>query len=293
MYLRATSIVIAALLLVPRVLPGQQVDPSVYAIDPTVNSRVQDIDFPASALLPGGSAAWTGQPIMSQTPSLPPQRIKVNQFPSLVGASTWGRPTSSGASLPSNVSATGASAWTGQPIMTQAPSVRAQTGRVSQFPSLASVSTWGPTSPASATDSSAPNAAGVPDRARGGLLSTKTARSRKLNMTTATVDLYSAKSISSQDEFAAGVKLQTRTGAALELRKVRQETAQSARARITNPLRASADAATAGRWHSDQSSARALAQQEHEAGLLLHYGFDARKTRSWHRRKVHTPGEKY
>jgi hypothetical protein len=113
-------------------------------------------------------------------------------------------------------------------------------------------------------------------------------------MTVATDDLQSAKSISIEDQLAAEQNQQTGTSAALELRKLRQETSQSARTRITSPLRASADAATAGRWHSDQSSLRALAQQQHEAGTLLHYGFNARnKPRRWHRGKVHTPGEKY
>src|SRR5580698_4947744 len=107
MHLKTTSIVIAALLLVPRVLPGQQVDPGVNAIDPTVNSRVQDTDFPASALLPGGSAAWMGQPIMTETPSAPVQRVRASQFPSLAGtASKWG-PTFSAVSSASDVSAIG------------------------------------------------------------------------------------------------------------------------------------------------------------------------------------------
>ena len=292
MHLRATSIVIAALLLVPRVLPGQQVDPAVNALDPTVNSRVQDVDVPSTALLRGGSVAWTGQPIMSQTASIPAQRIRVNQFPSLAGTSTWGRPTSSSTSFAPDASAAHASVWTGQAIMTEAPSVRAQKGRVNQFPSLASVSTWGRTSPASATDSSASNAANVPVRAQG-VRSTKTVLSRKLNMTAGSVNLEPARSISSLDELATEVNQQTGTNGGLELQRLRQETArstQSARTRITNPLRASADAASAGRWRSDQSSARALAQQQHEAGMLLHYGFNVRKPRRWHRGKVHTPG---
>jgi hypothetical protein len=176
--------------------------------------------------------------------------------------------------------------------MSQAPSILAQKGRVNQFPSLAGMSTWSPISFAFATDhfDASASAPGVPDRVRRGLLSTKRA-ARKLNMTVATVDLYSAKSISSQDELAAEQNQRTGTSAALELRKLRQETSRSARERITNPLRASADAATAGRWHSDQSSLRALTQQQHEAGMLLHYGFDARnKPRRWHRGKIHTPG---
>jgi hypothetical protein len=273
MYLRTTSIVIAAFLLVPRVLPGQQVDPSVNAIDPTVNSSVQDPDRPDNALLPGGSSAWTGQPIMSQTPSVPVQRLRVIQFPSLAGTtSKWG-PTFSAVSSASDVSATGAAAWTGQPIMSQAPSVLAQKGRVNQFPSLAGMSTWGIT--ASATDASV-LAPGVPDRARSALSSTKTSVSRKLNMRVATGDLHLAKSSSSQDELALLEEKQlTLTSVALEL------------------LHAKADAASAGLWHSDQSSARALAQQQHESGLLLRYGFNANnRPRRWHHRKTHTPGSR-
>jgi hypothetical protein len=223
---------------VPKVLPGQAVDPSVKAMDRTVNSRVQDPDRPDSALLPGGSSAWTGQPIMSRASSTSSQK--------------------------------------------------GSAGKSSQFPSLTSMSTWGTLS---VIDSSAQKAASVPDRAGSVLPSTKAARSRKLNIMVGTVDLQSAKSISSQDELAAEQSQQTGTSAALELRKVRQGAAQSARTRITNPLRASADAASAGRWHSDQSSARALAQQQHEAATLLHYGFNAHnKPRRWHRGKKHTPG---
>jgi hypothetical protein len=294
MYLRTTSIVIAAFLLVPRVLPGQQVDPSVNAIDPTVNSSVQDPDRPDNALLPGGSSAWTGQPIMSQTPSVPVQRLRVIQFPSLAGTtSKWG-PTFSAVSSASDVSATGAAAWTGQPIMSQAPSVLAQKGRVNQFPSLAGMSTWGIT--ASATDASV-LAPGVPDRARSALSSTKTSVSRKLNMRVATGDLHLAKSSSSQDELELLEEKQlTLTSVALELRKLRQEatrSSRSARVKIADPLHAKADAASAGLWHSDQSSARALAQQQHESGLLLRYGFNANnRPRRWHHRKTHTPGSR-
>jgi hypothetical protein len=290
MHLRTTSIVIATFLLVPGVLPGQQVDASVNAIDPTVNSRVQDPDQPGNALLLGGTAAWTGQPIMSQTPSVPIQRLRVIQFPSLAGVtSKWG-PKFSPISSTTDPSPTGASAWTGQPIMSQAPSVLAQRDRVNQFPSLAGISTWGIT--ASATDASA--------SAQSVLSATKTAQSRKRNMTGATGDLRSAKlsSSSSQDELALLEEKQlTLNSVALELRKLRQEAARSsrlARLKIADPLHATADAASAGLWHSDQFSARALAQQQHESSLLLHYGFDAHNgTRRQRRRKAHTPGEKY
>jgi hypothetical protein len=304
MYLRTTTIVIAAFLLVPMLLPGQQVDPSVNAIDPTVNSSVQDPDRPGNALLPGGSSAWTGQPIMSQTPSAPMQRVRIIQFPSLAGTtSKWG-PTFPAVSSATDTSALGASAWTGQPIMSQPASVLARKGWVSQFPSLAGMSTWGPTSSAvffttdgSATDVSA-LAAGVPNQAQSVLSSTKTASSHKLKMKLATGDLHSAKSSSMQDELALLEQNQlTLSSVAVELRQLRREAARSsrlARMRIADPLHGKADAASAGLWHSDQFSARALAQQQHQSGLLLRYGFNAEnRPRRWHRRKTHTPGEKY
>jgi hypothetical protein len=151
------------------------------------------------------------------------------------------------------------------------------------------MSTWGTPSVVAAFASTA-NAAG----ARSALPSTKTLLSRKLNMTMATVDLHSPRSSSIQDDLAAEENQLTRTSAALELRKLRQETARStrsARIRIANPLRAQADAVSAGRWHSDQLSAYALSQQQHESAMLLHYGFNARTERHRrHRGKVHTLG---
>jgi hypothetical protein len=130
------------------------------------------------------------------------------------------------------------------------------------------------------------------------LSSTKAASSRKLNLKLANGDLHSAKSSSSPDELALLEEKQlTLTSVALELRTLRQEAARSsrsARSKIADPLHAKADTASAGLWHSDQSSARALAQQQHQSGLLLRYGFNAHnKPRRWHRGKTHTPGEKY
>jgi hypothetical protein len=116
-------------------------------------------------------------------------------------------------------------------------------------------------------------------------------------MRVATGDLHLAKSSSSQDELALLEEKQlTLTSVALELRKLRQEatrSSRSARVKIADPLHAKADAASAGLWHSDQSSARALAQQQHESGLLLRYGFNANnRPRRWHHRKTHTPGSR-
>src|SRR6202050_2313523 len=302
MYFRITSIVLAAFLLVPKVLPGQQADAGVNAIDPTVNSRVQDLDHPDNPLLSGGSAAWTGQPSMSQTPSVAVQRLRVNQFPSLVGAST-GAPkcspvaTASGVPIPDvpamDAAATNASTWTGQPTMSQGPSVAAQKATVSQFPSLVGMSTWDITFSALATDAVA-STSSVPDRARIAQSSAKTASSRKLNMKVASVDLHSAKSSTIQDELALLEQNQmTSSSVAVELRKLRVEAARSsrsARLKIADPLHAKADTASAGLWHSDQSSARALAQQQDEAGMFLQNGFNSHKKSSHRHRDKSTLG---
>lgn len=231
--MRLSIAAIVILILVPGGLLGQQVDPSVPAVDPSVSARVQDPDHPDSALLPGGSVAWTGQPIMSHTASGPKNSTsKGNQFPSLVGMSTWGASPVGGAPAP-NVDV-----------------VRARSA-----------------------------------------VTAKTALSRKLNEMMAAMDLHSAKSSSSQDELALEQNQVTGASASIELRKFRESTTRSARERLTNPWRTNADAANAGRWQSDQSSARALAQQQHETGMLLQHGYGAqKKTRRWHRGKKHTPG---
>jgi len=242
-----TAVITTVFLLVPCGFLGQQIDPSVQPVDPSVNPRVQDVDHPDSALLPGGSSAWTGQPIMSQMPSASTQKD----------------------SAPKN----------------------------SQFPSLTSMSTWGTTS---VVDSSASNARNVLDRARGGLPSRKTSLSRKLNMTLATtLDLHSTNTDRVEEETAAAENQLTRTSAALELRELRRETSQStrsarlARLRAANPLVNKADAASAGLWHSDQSSAYALNQQQHETNALLQHGFTPKKKPRRRHREVHTPGEEY
>ena len=239
-----TAIITTVFLLVPCGFLGQQIDPSVQPVDPSVNPRVQDVDHPDSALLPGGSSAWTGQPIMSQMPSASTQKD----------------------SAPKN----------------------------SQFPSLTSMSTWGTTS---VVDSSASNAGSAPDRARGGLPSRKTSLSRKLNMTLATnLGLHSTNTDRVEEETAAAENQLTQTSAALELRQLRRETSRtnrSARLKTVNPLVNNADAASAGLWHSDQSSAYALNQQQHEANVLLQHGYTPRKKPRRRHREVHTPGEAY
>jgi hypothetical protein len=296
MYLRITSLVIAAFLLVPRILAGQQADLGVNAIDPTVNSRVQDLDHPDNPLLSGGSAAWTGQPMASQPPSAPAQRLRVNQFPSLIGPSTWAPKfsavaTASGASI-SDVPAADAavanvSTWAGQPTMSQGSSTAAQKATGSEFPSLISLSTWDITFSALAADAAASTSA-APDRGRNTLASVKAASSHKLNMKLASADLRAAKSSTIQDELSLLEQNQmTSSSVAVELRKLRVEAARSsrsARLKIADPLHAKADTASAGLWHSDQSSARALAQQQEDAGMLLQNGYNSHK-KSGHRHR--------
>jgi len=233
-----TAAVIPILLLVPCSLLGQQVDPSVQVPDLSVKARVQDVDHPDSALLPGGSVAWTGQPIMIQKSPDAAQK---------------------GSSLKSN-----------------------------PFPSLTSMSTWGGVSSTTSSNSSA----GVV-RPRSVLTSSKSALSRKLNtMLMTRLDLHPANTDLTVEELAAEENQLTRTSAALELHKLRQQTSRSrpARLRVANPLVAKADAATTGRWHADQFSANALEQQRHEGALLLRHGYTARKKGRRRHAKVHTPG---
>lgn len=234
MYLKIISAVVAAFLLVPGVLSGQAVNPSVDAIDPAVHSRVQDPDQPDNALLPGGSSAWTGQPIMSQTPTS--------------GASGAG----------------------------QKPGT---TTRTSQFPSLAGLSAWGGSS---LTPSSSQSATTSPERVQTASRWTKAAASRKLNVMMAAADVKSAKLGHSDDDFsedALSIEQKQLADANSKLRKLKQAADRSKRSRITNPFQARADAATAAHWGSDTSSARALAQHQHESGMLLHSGFNARTAR--------------
>jgi hypothetical protein len=241
MHLRTPTIVVAICMLLPGCLLGQAVDPSVSAIDPFVNVSVQDPDHQDSALLPGGSNAWNGQPTMWQMPPATAQKSsggRVNQFPSLVGTSVWGTSSLSQASA-------------------------SNTGVV---------------------------------RARTSQAAVKLDLSRKLDRTLALVDLNAQKSSVSQDELALALaeNSPTRTSAALELRKLRQDaahSARSARVKIANPLQASADAASAGRWHSDETSIYALAQKEQNSDLLLRYGFGAQSKPRRHHRKTHTLGQ--
>jgi hypothetical protein len=281
------SVVAAAFTLVPALLSGQAVDSSVQGIDPTVASRVQDPDQPDNALLPGGSSAWTGQPIMSQTQSSgtsgPAQKggsiAGTNQFPSLVGISTWG-PSSS-------------AAWAGNPIVSETASSgtpgsaqgAGSMGKGTLFQNLIGVSVWG-SSPSTAASSL--NASGAQGQGLSALRWNKAAGFRKLNLSTPTAIAETARSNRSEDEILDGIFSGAQNGSPNsndKLRKLKQATAKSARLRVTNPFQSKSDASTAGLWGGDKSSARALAQQQHESGMLLQSGFSARSERRKHRRR--------
>jgi hypothetical protein len=256
MRLSGTVVLIAVLMGAPAILLGQQVDPSVPAIDPTAHARVQDPDQPLSPLLPGGSSAWTGQPIMSEVPSSSAYR----SYQKLVSASA-----------------------------------------ASQFSGSTGASTWGPAAVTPSTSSTPLNAGPTPD-----LASTNTVRahalsmtlrskvggsSRKLNLETMTEQGQSTKAGPSQsgpspEEIAEalGVQQNGSSNSELKLRKLKQANTRSARLRLNNPFQSRSDAATAGRWGADSSSTNAMAQQKHESGMLLHYGFNARTERKKHRR---------
>lgn len=255
MRLHNLIIAISVLMFVPLGVFGQQVDPSVQPVDPSVNPRVQDVDRPGSPLLPGGSAAWTGQPIMSQASFAPTQKD----------------------------SATGSVVNNGQ------------------FPSLGSMSAWGP-APVPSSIPNSDNASATPgvasatsksdnNRVPSGSLAKKIEQYRKLD-TLAADNTQSARSATIDDALVAR-ELNQLTGASgvLAVQKLRRETARSTRStrtKIYDPLRAKADAASAGRWQSDQSSDYALKQQQHETGALLQNGFyDRDEQRRRHHRRAH------
>jgi hypothetical protein len=296
------NVVAAAFLFVPPLLSGQQVDPSVQAIDPTVPARVQDPDQPNNALLPGGSSAWTGQPMMipaaSSGASGAVQGLgsasRASQFPSLIEMSTWTPSTSA--------------AWAGQSVMSPTPSlgssllsssgsssgapgaVQGSSGSVSQAAELqnpAGVSTWGRSSFSIA---SSLNASGSQGQLQSGVRWTTAAALRKLSLLTPATAAEAARTGRSQDELleeAFSVEQNRSSESTDKLRKLKQATARSARLRITNPFQSKADASTAPHWGSDESNSRALDQQQHESGLLLKSGFGARTAR---RKRSHAHG---
>jgi hypothetical protein len=82
----------AALTFLPCLACGQAVDPSVGAVDSSVNTRVQDSEHPIT-LLPGASGSWTGELSLNPAPaSAKPVQTGAStagQFPSLAGMSSW------------------------------------------------------------------------------------------------------------------------------------------------------------------------------------------------------------
>jgi hypothetical protein len=274
MYPRTILIAVAVSTLVPRVLSGQAVDVSVRAVDPTVASRIQDPDQPNNALLPGGSSAWTGQPMMSQQPSPGASAAsRANQVASMAGASAWAPSTSA--------------VWAGQSLMSQTPSLSGSTalpgsGSVSPSAPLqnsAGVSAWGRSSFAIA---SSLNASGAQGQLQKGMRWTTAAGLAKLNFLTPASVAEAERTDRSQNQLleeAFSVE-QNRSSASLnKLRQLKQAQSRSARLRLANPLQSKADASSAPHWGSDESSSRALDQQRHETGMLLKSGFGARSER--------------
>jgi len=240
------SLVIAVFVLVPAVLCGQEVNVRVDPVDLTVRSRVQKEEQPDSPLLPGGSIAWTGQPIMSQVQS-------------------------------SNI-----------PAPTQKSGSMSKAG---QFPTVVGTSVWAPSSIAAASSVAAASPAdtnGVQDRPQATTKRwTKALTSRKLTLMAA-AEAQSAKLARTQEDPSLSLEQTGPSDLNFKLRKLKQATNRAARLRMSRSLQAKGDASTtATHWGADQSSSNALWQQQHESGMLLHYGFNARSDRIAKRRKLH------
>jgi hypothetical protein len=224
------SLVLLASILVPEFVRGQEVSVRVDPIDPTVNSRIQDTDTPG-APFSGGTAAVTG--------------------------AAMAEARSSGSSAPAQK--------------------RSAVSRSNQFPSMIGLSTWGPSSLSAAAS---PAASSVQGSAQNGSRWTKAAALRKLNGTITTAQAESARAILAREEFSAAQSVaQNAAVTDLQLRKLKQAAVRPTRLRITNPFQSKADSSTAALWGGDKSSAFALAQQQHESGMLLHFGFNARSER--------------
>lgn len=214
---------------------AQQIDPSVTPMDPSVNLRVQDPDQPQSALLPGGSNTWTGQPIMSQTSS---------------------------------------------------PKQQSGSNIVSQYPSLAgAASTWGGLSSLTVGSSDSGTPSGTPGQQS--LLSspkTKMTLARKLKIMALNSEVQ-ASDRSARMEEALAIEQNLPASAAAKYIQLRRATAKSARVRVKNPFQSKADVTATVRWGADRSSEYALEQRQHESGMLLHSGFNARTERKRRHKK--------
>jgi hypothetical protein len=185
----------------------------------------------------------------------------------------------------------GTFAATGQPVMAEARSFgslgptpkRGAMSRSYQFPSMLGLSTWGPSS---LSASASPDASTVQGSAQNGSRWNKVAALRKLNSTITTAQAESARSVLAREELSAEQAIGRNAAVAdFELRKLKQTTARPTRSKIANPFQSKADASTAALWGRDTSSAGALAQQQHESGMLLHSGFNARSERRKHRHR--------
>jgi len=282
MRLSTLSIGLAVFIIVPSVLSGQQVDPGVAAIDPSVHSRVQDPDQPSNALLPGGSNSWTGQPTMTPQPSSGPsaaaQRLHLtsgsNQFPSLMDVSSW-TPSSS-------------TVWAGN-----APIAAAQpTGGTAQLQNLTGISAWGSSSSSSSASTVASsvntsvNGSKIQGQIQGTYKWNRLAGFHGANPLTPTAaaaeTATSARQSDILEELFPGE--QNKSSNSIEnLRKLKQSAARPARLKLNNPFQSKADASTAAHWGADMSSAYAMAQKKHESGMLLQGGFNARTERKKHR----------
>jgi hypothetical protein len=240
---RGRNLFIVAVLLIPAMLCGQEVNPAVNAIDPTVQSRVQDPDRPDSPLLPGGSSAWTGQPIMTHSPSsVPPALLQRpdffnRQFPSLMSTSTWSR------------SSTAVSSY-----LNAAGSLDPQ------------------------------NANQVPGHPQTASQWSKTAERLKLMIAAKVAEVQAARSSRSPEELS--VAQNVTSDLEIRSRRLRRTSARSTRVRAYNPLRSRADSSGSRLWDHDRLSARALAQKQHETGMLLHHGFNARTEQRKRRRRA-------
>lgn len=179
----------------------------------------------------------------------------------------------------------GSSAVTGQPITADARSSGSSgaaekhgaKSRSIQFPSIIGVSTWGPSS---LSASASPEASSVQGAGPSGSRWAKIAGFRKLNPTITTAQAESARSVLAREEISAERLVEQNAAVAnFELRKLKQAAVRPTRLRIASPFQSKADATTAAFWGRDTSSAGALAQQQHESGMLLHSGFNARSER--------------
>ena len=158
------------------------------------------------------------------------------------------------------------------------------TPNANQYPSLSKASVWGPSSLA-ATPSQ--GVASIQGRTQGSQRSMRANGTRRLNATTTVAEIQSARlGRLPQAEAGALEANGPANSPKLNLIRLKRAVTRSARIRITSPFQEGKQD-TEERWQHDSSSARALAQQQHESGLLLQQGFNARSERRAHRGHRH------